>query len=256
MSEIHSLGYLGLEVSDLEAWRGFAGDFLGAQCCDVSDGFDLRLDERARRISVSKGDGDDVSFLGWEVDGPEALTSFSARLDRAGINHTRGDQAMCERRGVEDIIVFQDPDGLQGEAYFGATVASERPPEFGRPVSGFVTGDQGLGHLILNVADVAAARRFYEGALGFRLTDFIRFEPFPGVKVDLTFLRCNARHHTLALASFPFPKRMQHFMLQYRSLDDVGRAYDMAQAADAPITLTLGRHTNDHMTSFYVRTPS
>ena len=45
-------------------------------------------------------------------------------------------------------------------------------------------------------------------------------------------------------------------MLEVGSLDDVGSALDIAIARDLPLAMSLGRHTNDLMTSFYVRTPS
>jgi extradiol dioxygenase len=45
-------------------------------------------------------------------------------------------------------------------------------------------------------------------------------------------------------------------MLEVTSLDDVGTALDVIGARQIPLAMTLGRHTNDLMTSFYVRTPS
>ena len=45
-------------------------------------------------------------------------------------------------------------------------------------------------------------------------------------------------------------------MLEVDQLDDVGLAYDRAIAAGLPIAMTLGKHPNDKMTSFYVRSPS
>lgn len=45
-------------------------------------------------------------------------------------------------------------------------------------------------------------------------------------------------------------------MLEVRSLDDVGRALHRCQDAGHHISLTLGRHSNDHMLSFYPLTPS
>jgi uncharacterized protein YgiB involved in biofilm formation len=47
-----------------------------------------------------------------------------------------------------------------------------------------------------------------------------------------------------------------HFMVEVRMLDDVGQGYDLAQLDDKLVAYTLGRHTNDHMTSFYVHSPS
>ena len=52
------------------------------------------------------------------------------------------------------------------------------------------------------------------------------------------------------------PKRMHHFMLQLHNLDDVGSTYDLCQRNEVPIDMTLGRHTNDLMLSFYLKTPS
>ena len=45
-------------------------------------------------------------------------------------------------------------------------------------------------------------------------------------------------------------------MVEYQNLDDVGQGYDLAQMEDDCVAYTLGRHTNDYMTSFYARTPS
>jgi 2,3-dihydroxybiphenyl 1,2-dioxygenase len=258
MSAIQALGYIGFEVSDLAAWRGFASDFVGLEWQDAdADGVHhLRLDSRASRLQLREGAADDLAYTGWEVGGPQELAGLAERLREAGISVEAGTPELAARRRVAELISFQDPDGLVCEAFYGALARHDAPVKPGRPVNGFVTEDGGLGHVILNVRDVGRARAFYEGVLGFRLTDFIRFEPLPGFKVDLTFLRCNGRHHTVALASFPFPKRMQHLMLQYAELDDVGLAYDQALKGQMPITLTLGRHSNDHMVSFYVRSPS
>ena len=45
-------------------------------------------------------------------------------------------------------------------------------------------------------------------------------------------------------------------MLQLRSIDDVGATMYLVQDSGIEITSSLGRHTNDHMLSFYMRTPS
>ena len=45
-------------------------------------------------------------------------------------------------------------------------------------------------------------------------------------------------------------------MVEYNNLDDVGQGYDLVQFEENAIAYTLGRHTNDYMTSFYANTPS
>jgi extradiol dioxygenase len=49
---------------------------------------------------------------------------------------------------------------------------------------------------------------------------------------------------------------MHHLMLEVGSIDDVGTGLDIVNERSIPLAMSLGRHTNDHMTSFYVRTPS
>ena len=45
-------------------------------------------------------------------------------------------------------------------------------------------------------------------------------------------------------------------MVEYQSLDDIGQGDDLAQKKENGIAYTLGRHTNDFMTSFYAHSPS
>ena len=44
-------------------------------------------------------------------------------------------------------------------------------------------------------------------------------------------------------------------MMELFNLDDVGQGYDLAMREEGRVATSLGRHTNDFMTSFYARTP-
>jgi len=125
-----------------------------------------------------------------------------------------------------------------------------------RVASGFVTGDEGLGHAVISAADIEATDRFYRGSLGMRLTDRVENEIAPGTRLEIRFLHANARHHSIAFASLPMPKRIHHFMVQANEMNEVGHAYDRALDAGVPIASTLGQHPNDQMFSFYALTPS
>ena len=52
------------------------------------------------------------------------------------------------------------------------------------------------------------------------------------------------------------PACSDHFMLEVRTVDDVGYALDRHESAGAPISMGLGRHPNDGMLSFYSTSPS
>jgi hypothetical protein len=45
-------------------------------------------------------------------------------------------------------------------------------------------------------------------------------------------------------------------MIEVRSIDDVGHTFSLCEDRGVPIMMTLGRHTNDHMFSFYMLAPN
>jgi catechol 2,3-dioxygenase-like lactoylglutathione lyase family enzyme len=106
-----------------------------------------------------------------------------------------------------------------------------------------------MGHVVLHVKNVEDLRWFYQDVLGFKLSDYI-LKPFKAF-----FFHLNPRHHSLAMIETG-RSGIHHIMMELYSLDDVGQAYDLASAEPDRINTTLGRHTNDFMTSFYARTPN
>ncbi len=253
---VRSLGYMGFAVQDMAAWRSFMTSRLGLQEAGEAGGeMRYRMDSRAWRIAVEPGDADDLAYAGYEVADAAEMVQMAERLQRAGVKVQTGDEALARRRGVLGLISFTDPFGLPLEIYYGPSEVFDQPFSSPAGVSGFRTGEQGLGHFVRCVPDPQKALAFYTEALGFRLSDVIDIKAGPQMVVPAYFLHCNGRHHTIALAPFPLPRRIHHFMIEANNLDDVGLAYDRI-AADDRITMTFGRHSNDHMVSFYAVTPS
>ena len=192
---IGSLGYLGLQVKDAGAWEAFATGVLGLMPGEPAAGASrrFRLDDLAWRIAVAPGDADDLAYVGFEVAGPAELGDARAAAGAVAVGN--GDPELIAARGVLGLISCQDPDGLAVEVFYGPTLRTETPFASPAGVAAFVTGDQGLGHVVLSTKDMAAARRFYQDILGFRLSDVIRMGP----GFEMEFFHCNPRHHTLAL---------------------------------------------------------
>jgi 2,3-dihydroxybiphenyl 1,2-dioxygenase len=153
------------------------------------------------------------------------------------------------------LVRFLDPNGIPSELYYGPLVRFEERFTSPRVIEGFEAGELGLGHIVISVEDLRESLRFYRDLLGMRVSDFIRLDVGSGRRVTVAFLRCNPRHHSVALVPMSSAKRLQHFMVQVRSIDDVGATYYLCQERGAT-TSSLRRHTNDHMLSFYVRSPS
>ena len=255
-SAIERLGYLGLEVSDLPAWVHFATSILGMQADARDDGaVDLRMDSQAWRIRLLPGPRDDLAFAGWEVQDPVALSDLAKRLEAAGVPVAWGDADKASDRQVLSLIRFADPEGNALEAYCGPLQKTHLP--FTSPLGvTFRTGRQGLGHIVLSCADPAAVSSFYRDILRFRLSDIVNAQVVPGRPLEMTFLRCNSRHHSLALVAVPLPRKLIHLMVETASIDDVGRAMDRCRAEGIHLSFTLGRHSNDEMISFYPLSPS
>jgi 2,3-dihydroxybiphenyl 1,2-dioxygenase len=247
--ELQSLGYVGIGARDVDDWADFGLKFLGLQVVDRSRStLTLRMDDRRQRIVVQGDGGEGGRFFGWEVAGSGALDALAARLESAGVQVRRLPRAAAEERRVREAIVFCDPAGNSLEAFHGAEVASD-PFRPGRAISGFRTGPLGMGHLVLNVEQIDRVLPFYQDLLGFRLSDYT-LRPFKAY-----FFHLNPRHHSLALIETG-TSSVHHLMMELFMLDDVGQAYDLALGEPGRIATTLGRHSNDYMTSFYTRTPS
>jgi 3,4-dihydroxy-9,10-secoandrosta-1,3,5(10)-triene-9,17-dione 4,5-dioxygenase len=259
---ISSLGYLRFSSADVPAWRDFGVKVLG-----MTEGrgpeagaLYLRMDEYPARLVIVPGSSERLLASGWEVADAAALAAVGRALADAGVPYKAASDAELAARRVGAMLTLEDPDGQPLEVFCGA--ALEHRPAVSPYGNRFVTGDMGLGHVVLPVPPGStAAFDFYTEVLGFRLRDSMRMpaEFFGGQPGDppvwFRFLGCNARHHSLALAPVPAPAGIVHLMVETASLDDVGLALDRCGRRGATVSGTLGRHANDLMVSFYVRTP-
>jgi 2,3-dihydroxybiphenyl 1,2-dioxygenase len=245
---LKALGYLGFHAKNIDDWTGYGARFLGLQLAERSAGeLAFRMDDRKQRLLIH-GDADRRPIFGWELEDEAALDALAAALERAGVLVHRMGSALAGQRRVAGGLTFQDPGGNRLEAFYGPEVATE-PFKPGRSHSGFKTGPLGLGHIVLNTTKMDADVAFYTQVLGFKLSDYVT-KPFRAM-----FFHINARHHSLALIEWP-QQSIHHLMLEMFSLDDVGQGYDLALREEGRIATTLGRHTNDFMTSFYSNSPS
>ena len=245
---LQGLGYAGFGSDALDDWRQFGTGLVGLQAVERGNNLlAFRMDDRKQRIVIDRALGNGTRFFGWEVADAAALDALAAKLEAAGVAVTAEPQPLADARRVRRLISFSDPAGNRLEAFCGAEI-DETPFKPGRNISGFRTGPLGLGHAVLTVEHIEPMMAFYVNVLGFGLSDYIT-KPFKAY-----FLHVNPRHHSLALIETG-KSGMHHLMVELFSLDDVGQAYDIAQIEDR-VGVTLGRHTNDFMTSFYCKSPS
>ncbi len=257
MASVSQLGYLGIGISNAKAWQDLATTILGLQVVpgdDQSTSY-LRMDEYHHRLELRSKGTEDLEFVGWEVPDSSTLQRVAQQLEGGGVKVTPGTRDEADDRRVIDLVKCVDPNGIPTEVFCGRPI-NPQPFHPARPMSGFKTGDLGLGHIVVYARSLNETVRFYRDLLGFRVSDFTEVRT-PGGKVRLAFLHCNPRHHSIALLETPgAPKRINHVMFECNSLDDVGSGRDLCLRRGVPIAIDLGRHMNDHMVSFYLANPS
>lgn len=247
--EIRAFGYLGVGSAKLDDWTALATNGLGMQAVDRGGNTRaFRMDDRKQRLVLDGALPTGMNYFGWEVGDAAALASLAARLERAGVAVKHESTALADQRFVSGLISFCDPAGNRLEAFHGAAIA-DTPFRPSRLISGFRAGPLGMGHVLVTVQDIESGLAFYRDLLGFRISDYAL------APIKAYFLHVNSRHHSIALVQAPV-NVLNHLMVELYSLDDVGQGYDLALRDREKIVATLGRHSNDLMTSFYMRTPS
>ncbi len=247
MGYLYGLGYIGFQAADLDAWSRFGTEVLGGEVTPITEpeeGLLIRLDDRAFRLMITRGP-DGFAGAGWEVAGYRQFDALLAHLAANGVA-VKEQAELAPARRVARLATCQDPAGNRVEFFCGG-LRPKLPLRPGRANVRYVAGALGLGHVVFTTPELAATERFYLDLLGFKVSDII------GVT---RFTRINQRHHSLAFRELEGPSRFRHFSLEVEDLDAVGRTLDAAEKAGVVVSCGLGRHTNDHMVSFYMQTPS
>lgn len=259
MIDIRGLAYVVTETTDIARWKTFAEGVLGMMTSPApGGGLYVKMDERQFRFIVQPGARDAYVASGWEVLDQRAFEAGLATLKASNTAFELADAAACRARWVQQLASFTDPAGNRHELIWGF---QSDFVHFASPagVRRFVTGPIGMGHTVLPAPNFDETARFVREVMGFGLSDIFNFRPAgeDGPALPIHFFHCNnGRHHSLALAGFPVEAGCVHVMVEVESLPDVGRAMDRMREHQVQQTATLGQHTNDRMTSFYMRSPS
>jgi 2,3-dihydroxybiphenyl 1,2-dioxygenase len=254
------LGYVVAETDKFADWRRFGRDAIGMHLDEtLADVMRFRLDENECRFLLQRGPGEDVTALGWQLDDHTTFDEIVARVTQHGVPITEGTAEEAALRGVERLVRFPGPNGLAQEIFTRAN--SSATPLDMNVRGGFVTGEDGMGHVAVTTKKPHRMRCYYNTVFDARLTDYID-ETISGMKLKIRFLRVNQRHHSLAIAAVnrlpinPIRTRVQHVNVQVADLDDMTASYRRVKELGFDMALGVGQHTNDRELSYYAMTPS
>lgn len=254
------MGYLVVGSRKLPEWKTFVQDAMGLHLASESAGeLAFRMDNHARRLMITDDPAEDILAIGWQVANTQALETILERLKNHNVAVTQhnGDEATA--RGVESFFRFIGPKGLLVELFIEPLI-DEQP--LAMLCGGFVTGQSGMGHISLMSLEPERTVAFWQGLFDARISDTIDIAVGNRTALDVTFMRVNERHHSVAIAATKglaidmFRTRIQHFNMEAATLNDLIAAYERCKALGFKLSRGIGQHPNDKELSFYVHTPS
>src|SRR5215469_11864299 len=125
---------------------------------DGDESLRYRMDHYPPRLIVSPGAESRATAIGFEVLNGRDLKRIAAAVEDAGIKVTEGSDAEADERRVTGFVSFEDPGGNPVELFYGPVL--DHKPVVTPTVSSFVTGDQGMGHVIVTAEDGTALKDF------------------------------------------------------------------------------------------------
>jgi 3,4-dihydroxy-9,10-secoandrosta-1,3,5(10)-triene-9,17-dione 4,5-dioxygenase len=183
---------------------------------------------------VFPSDKDELSCVGWELADHPALQAAREHLQKAGVEFEEGTAEELAERRVQELVRFHDPFDNVFELFHGITYESR--PVVTPYAATFVTGDQGMGHVVIPVSDDVEALRFYTDVLGFgHMTDY----------PSASFVSAGGYHHHIGMNAWesagasPAPERaaqMVHYEILLPDDDTLSAAVERVQAHGVEIT--------------------
>lgn len=184
MVHVSRLAHVGLQAKNVSTQAEFYNDRWGLEQVDAfgremffrADGPDHHV------LTLTEADSAGLHHVALQVSSPDEIDRAHEELLARGVEIVTPPTADLEP-GVQRALRLRDPDGFVVELVAGVE-------SIGDPFKHQEVKPTALNHVVLNVRDQAASERFYQEALGFKLSD-----RFIG---GLSFWACNANHHSLA----------------------------------------------------------
>ena len=225
------LGYVALNVSDIGRSLEFYEGRLGLQRAgEASNGEHLlRCSRRHHDVVLHQAGEVGLRRIGWEMEDADNVARARDLYRSLGIAPVDVEAEEGARLGVHDAFRVSEPHTGATFEYFHSFEAA---PD---PYIATVAKIERLGHVVLSVADHAAAEKFFLETLNFPASDHI--------DGAVTFMRCfpNRLHHSLGLSNGR-ANRLHHVNFMVTDVDDIGKALWRMKNNDVPIVFGPGRH--------------
>ena len=250
-----------LGVEEMDAAQQFLRDFGLAErdkgthgaTFEALDGTNLVLrGARDHALPMAVGDTTNAREIIWGVDSAEALQAIGAELSKDRQVAFGSDGILRSRDNTGYAVAFQvtTRHGFDAAQPLLNVVGSS-PNRVNRRIDFDAWHKpRSLGHIVLFVPDLAAARDFYTKRLGFRITDSYRERS--------CFLRADGSndHHTLFLIQRPdIPGGLHHIEFHFGDFNEVMMGGQRLSEKGWKTQSGPGRHVLGSNYFWYFKTP-
>jgi catechol 2,3-dioxygenase-like lactoylglutathione lyase family enzyme len=242
MARVTSLRHVDVAVPDFDQAVDFYGGIWGLKRVDGEKDVAFLAAEGSTEqfvYRIRKAEEKRLDLIAFGADSPEDVDELAGSLAGEGVRFVSEPDSMQTPGGGYGFRFF-DPDGRVVEISAGVEQRQAREVALreGIPVA--------LNHVVLNSPNRKPVEAFYAEKLGFKLSDWI---PFMG------FYRCNANHHSLAIADGEVAS-LNHVAFEVRSIDDMMRGSGrVMKDGRARILMGPGRHSAGDNTFYYFFDP-
>jgi catechol 2,3-dioxygenase len=233
---ISEVGYVAIQVKDLEASERFAIDICGLFVTDRDDdSISFSHGPQHHSLQYIRSDENAFDHLGLVARDAESLATVRSRIDGAGLKVV-ADGPLT--RGVEDGFAFEAPGGFVIAVY-------TRMAKVDVPFPGAGVRPSRLGHANFFAADHDALRDLFIDILDFRVSDLIPIG---------TFMRCNVDHHGIGV--FQGAGVLHHYAWEVPTAIEAGQLADVVDGHGGSVLWGPLRHGMGRNVATYVQEPS
>ncbi len=234
------LDHIRLDSPDPAALARFYGETLGLAARPLSDGT-VALEGRGRSIVIGKGEAGTQPLSAFRLESSRQLGDLRDWLRGRGVAILPSPTALFR----DDAVAARDPDGRlavfglrreNGSLAVGTGAAAALPAR--------------LQHVVVASSRLPDMMRFYEDALGFVPSDYVR----EGDERTVAFYRTDPEHHSFAVFRAP-TSRPDHHSYETSCWNDIRDWADHMASRRIKLWWGPGRHGPGNNLFFMIQDP-
>ena len=236
------LGYVALNVTDLDRAQAFYIDKIGLTGEAADDAVFLRCSPRHHDLSLHLGAEPGLKRLGWEMEDSAALQAARTHFTEQGLNIVAVTASEAEKLGIGEAFRIEEPTTGATFEFFTDMIDADRP------YVSTHTKIARLGHVVLNSPNRPLTEQFMLEHMNFRVSDRI-----DGV---VTFMRCfpNPYHHSFGVSQGK-SAQLHHVNFMVTELADIGKGNNRMKQNGIPIVFGPGKHPPSESIFLYFLDP-